>query len=216
MLACGGEGWGRGYGDGSTPYDWLSSIALLPWLRSFPPQAFSAHFPPQSPPSQCLHPSLCSKQQSSPWDCSTILKLQLPATVPFRESVALSVARTVWSSFYSGCHRSVVSLSALNVSPLTQTIAPMWRLDPCFISPTGPGQIQSYYHSCFSPCSFILPSFAWFYIFFPSSQVLLSTLSWCSACTSVSGGVFLMYSMERDVLHVHLLLCHLVLEFFFN
>ena len=28
---------------------------------------------------------------------------------------------------------------------------------------------------------------------FPLSQVLLSTLSWCSACTSVSEGVFLMY-----------------------
>ena len=26
--------------------------------------------------------------------------------------------------------------SALNVSPLTQTIAPMWGLDPCFSSPT--------------------------------------------------------------------------------
>ena len=28
---------------------------------------------------------------------------------------------------------------------------------------------------------------------FPLSQVLLSTLSWCSACTSVFEGVFLMY-----------------------
>ena len=33
--------WGeRGYGDGSTPYAWLSSIALLPWLPGFPPLAF--------------------------------------------------------------------------------------------------------------------------------------------------------------------------------
>ena len=33
--------WGeRGYGDGSTHYAWLSSIALLPWLPCFPPQAF--------------------------------------------------------------------------------------------------------------------------------------------------------------------------------
>ena len=30
----------RGYGDSSTPYGWLSSIALLPWLPGFPPQAF--------------------------------------------------------------------------------------------------------------------------------------------------------------------------------
>ena len=40
---------------------------------------------------------------------------------------------------------------------------------------------------------FILPSFAWVYIFFSADQVLLSTFSWCSAFTSVSEGVFLMY-----------------------
>ena len=45
----------------------------------------------------------------------------------------------------------------------------------------------------FPPSSFILLSFSWFYIFFSSGQVLLSTLSWCSACTSVSEGVLLMY-----------------------
>ena len=33
--------WGeRGYGDSSTPYAWLSSITLLPWLPGFSPQAF--------------------------------------------------------------------------------------------------------------------------------------------------------------------------------
>ena len=42
------------------------------------------HFPPQSPPSHPLNPSLHSQQQPSPWDCSTIPKLQLPAVVPFR------------------------------------------------------------------------------------------------------------------------------------
>ena len=43
------------------------------------------------------------------------------------------------------------------------------------------------------PSSFVLPSFAWVYIFFSSGQVLLSALSWCSACTSGSESVFLMY-----------------------
>ena len=33
----------------------------------------------------------------------------------------------------------------------------------------------------------------WVYIFFSVSQVLLSSLSWCSACISVSEGVFLLY-----------------------
>ena len=76
------------------------------------------------------------------------------------------------------CHRSAVSLSAFNVSPLTQTIALLWGSDPCFwSSPTNP--------PVFPPCSFILLSFVWFDIFFCTSQVLLSALSWCSACTSV-------------------------------
>ena len=54
----------------------------------------------------------------------------------------------------------------------------------------------------FLPSFFILPSFAWFYIFFPSGQVLLSTLSWCSACTAMSEGVFLMYHGERCTPHL--------------
>ena len=45
----------------------------------------------------------------------------------------------------------------------------------------------------FPSSSFILLSFAWVCIFFYAGQVLLSALSWCSACTSVSEGVFLMY-----------------------
>ena len=49
----------------------------------------------------------------------------------------------------------------------------------------------------FPPSSFIPPSFAWVYIFFSTGQVLLSAFSWCSACTSVSEGVFLMYHGER-------------------
>ena len=62
----------------------------------------------------------------------------------------------------------------------------------------------------FPPCSFILLSFAWFYIFFSPGQVLLSSLCWCSACTS--DGVWrYIPDLEIDVLHVHLHLCHLVL-----
>ena len=43
-----------------------------------------------------------------------------------------------------GCHRSAVSLSALNVSPLIQTITPMWGLETYFSSPTHQGQVQAY------------------------------------------------------------------------
>ena len=137
--------WGeRGYGDGSTLYTWLDSVTLLPWLPSFPPR----YFPPQSS-SHPLNLSLHSHRQPLPWDCTTIPKLQLPAVVPSRGPMSLSKvcmasARTVWFSFHLGCHRSATSLSALNVSPLTQTAAPLWGLDPCFNSPTHWGQVQSY------------------------------------------------------------------------
>ena len=47
------------------------------------------------------------------------------------------------------------------------------------------------------PDSFVLQSFAWLYIFFSSAYVLLSTLSWCSASTSVSEGVFLMHPQRE-------------------
>ena len=45
----------------------------------------------------------------------------------------------------------------------------------------------------YSPNSFILLNFSWFYIFLSTGQVFLSTLSWCSAYTSMSEGVSLMY-----------------------
>ena len=107
------------------------------------------HFPPQSPPPHSLDLSLCSQQQPSPWDCSTVPKLRLPATAPSRGPaslfrVCMAVARTVWCSFHLVCHRSAVSLAALNVSPPTQTVAPLWGSDPCFSSPTHWGQAQSY------------------------------------------------------------------------
>ena len=47
------------------------------------------------------------------------------------------------------------------------------------------------------PDSFVLQSFAWLYIFFSSAYVLLSTLSWCSASTSVSEDVFLMHPQRE-------------------
>ena len=80
-------------------------------------------------------------QQYSPWDCSTIPKLQLPAPMPSRRpaflpSIGLALARIVWLSFHLCCHRSAVSLSASNISILTQTIAPLMGLDPSFSFPT--------------------------------------------------------------------------------
>ena len=47
-------------------------------------------------------------------------------------------------SFHLGCQRPAVSVSALHLSPLTQTVAVMWGLDLCFSSPTRRWQVQSY------------------------------------------------------------------------
>ena len=103
------------------------------------------HFSTQSPPSCPLSLSLCSQQQALPWDCSTIPTLQPLATAPSRGPASLSgihmtATRTVSFSFHLGCHRSAVSFSALTVSPLTQTIAPMWGLTPASVSPHARGK----------------------------------------------------------------------------
>ena len=140
------------------------------------------HFLPLSPPSHPLHPSLCSQQQPTPQNWSTIPKLQLPASAPSRGPVYLSgvymaVARTVCFSFHLGCSRSTVLLSALNVSPLTQTIALMWDQTPASVSPPAEGRSSPSNIPVFPTTSFILPSFLWFYIFFSTGQVLLSALS---------------------------------------
>jgi len=50
----------------------------------------------------------------------------------------------------------------------------------------------------FPPSSFVRPSFPWICIFFSADQVFLFALSWCSAYTYVSEGIFLMY-LWRDM-----------------
>ena len=152
MLACGE----RGYGDDFTHYAWLSSISLLPWLPGFPPQAF----PTTVSSLTSLSPSLHSQQQCSPWDCSTIPKLQLLTAAAARRPVSLvrvcmAVAKTVWISFHLGCHRSVASLTALNVSPLTHTIVLMWGLD-LLQFPHLPRAGSALLTLLFSPNSFVL------------------------------------------------------------
>ena len=173
-------------------------------------------FLPRSPPSNPLNLSLFSQQKLLPCDFSTIPKLQLLATVPsrgptFMSRECMAVARTVWFSFHLGCHRSVVSFSALNVSPLTQTIALMWGLDPCFSSLTSWGHVQSYEHSCFPPQFLHLTKFCMgLYILFRWSGT--SVHSQLVFCMHFYGWRCIPnVSMERDVLHVHLLLHHLVL-----
>ena len=85
--------------------------------------------------------------------------------------VCLAVARIILFSFHLGCHRSAVSLSALNVFPLTQTVA-CRDLTPASVPPaakTGPVLLtllfiplvpSSYRVLCGSICFFLLVSYS--------------------------------------------------------
>ena len=92
-----------------------------------------------------------------------IPKLQLPAAAPSRRRMFLSVVcmaatRTVWFSLHLDWHRSAVSFSALNVSPLTKTIASLWGLYPCFNSPICWGQVLTLLYFPLIPSSYwVLP-----------------------------------------------------------
>ena len=85
------------------------------------------------------------------------------------------------------------SSTTSNASPLFQTVALMWGSDSCFSFPTPQVQIQSFSLSSVFPPSFVLPSFARFYIFFSCGQVLLPNLGWYYERPSVFESVLLMY-----------------------
>ena len=81
-----------------------------------------------------------------------------------------------------------ISHGFLNVSPLNSDSCPDVGIGPLLRFP-GPVLLTlQFFPSLLPP-----PEFVWFCVFFSCGQLLLSALSWCSACTSVSEGVFLMY-----------------------
>ena len=195
MLVCGE----RGYGDGSTPYSWLSNIALLPWLPGFPPQAFPTTnssltstwsiypqstaaltlgllYNPQTPaPSHCAFQETCVPVWGM-YGCGKDCLVLIPFKLPQISCFTLSLKR--FSSESDNC-------------PDVGTGLLLW-----FPHPPKAGPIQSN-PPVFPASSFILLSVAWSYISFSTGQVLLSTLSWCSACISVSEDVFLMYPWRQ-------------------
>ena len=152
--------------------------------------------PQQSPPSPLLDQSLHSQQQPSPWDRSRLPKVQLP--VPLR-----GTRLPVWGTY--GCGKDCLILIPFRLPHIScfTLILKCFSSDSDRCPDVGIGPLLHFPHLqragpvllrlLFFPSSFILPSFAWFYMSFSSGQVLLSALSWYSACTSVSEGVFLMY-----------------------
>ena len=191
---------------------WLSTIALLPWLLDFPPQAFATMISSLTSAWLYFH----SQQQFLLWYYSTIPKLQLAAAAPSKGPESLSrvymaAARTVWFSFHLGCHRPAVSLNL-----------------KCFSSDSdnypnvGTGPLLQFPHLL--RAGPVLLTLLFFPLVLLSYQVLygLYILFHWSDAPFCSQLVFCMHfcvwrcipdvSMETDVLHGYLLLCHLVLS----
>ena len=118
------------------PYAWLSLAFMSARLSS---TDISQHnLLPHIPPIRLSAVNSSPLRRIAPQSVNSSSQLlRLPGDL-----LCMSVARTVWVSFHLGYCRSAVSLSALTVSPLTQTIAPVWGSGPCFSSLTRQGQVQ--------------------------------------------------------------------------
>ena len=196
---------------GSIPSLWLSSSTM-------PPHGFLAflqrHSLPHSPPRHLLRPSPSGQQQCLSWNCCpiSILHLQSPCILvdvhlhpgyvgPWHR---LSVS----FSLHSDGYRSPSLSNSLKCFPSVPTSCPDVGISTLVQLPNPPGTDWSCsLSSSVSLPSFILPSFAWICVFLSDGQGLRLALSWL-LCK-----IFCMWrcipdaSMERDVLHFHLLLC---------
>ena len=113
------------------------------------------HFPPQSPLSPPLDPSLHSQQQSLPWVRSTVPKLQLPAAAPSRGpsslfGVCMAGASTVWFSFHVGLLQTRCFTLSLKCFSSDSDNCPDAGIGLLLQFP-HPLKVQSYSHSCFFP-----------------------------------------------------------------
>ena len=154
------------------------------------------HFP-GSPPLHPLNPSLQSQRQPSPCDCSTIPNsssqaLPLPGD---QHSCLVCVWLCKDCLILIPFRLPQISCFTLNLKYFSSDSdnCPDVGIGPLLVPPPAKGRSSRTNTPVFPPSSLFLPSFVWFYVFFSASQLLSSALSWCSACISVSEGVFLMY-----------------------
>ena len=157
------------------------------------------HFPPQSPPSHPL--GSISPQSTAPLALGLLHNPQTPAPshcnfhgtcVPVQGLYDCSKDCLILILFWLP-QISCFTLSLKCFSSDIDSCPQSGDQTPASVPPPTKGRSSPTNSPVFPASSFILPSFAWFYIFFSTGQVLLSALSWCSACTSVSAGVFLIY-----------------------
>ena len=114
----------------------------------------------------------------------------LPAGTGTHAPVHMAAAEIAWISFQLDCRRSAASLSASNVSCLSWTYARMWGSDLCFSFPHPPRVGAVLWILLFLPLLSL--SYRVSHCSFSGGQVLLPTLSWCTASSFLSEGVFLM------------------------
>ena len=207
--AVGSGVWGeRGYSDGSTP------CALPPWPPSFPLGAFPMWI--SFLPSPQLSPQ--SQQQFLAWYCSPIPTLHLPATMHSRGLASLygvqrAVVRIICVvlTTFRLSQISCFTLRQPQMLPFCPKQLPwIWGSHPCFSSPTIWLQavllilllfFPSYLHPTKFCMSLYIP-FQWPVT--PASTQLVLYEVFCIWRYSHDA------SLERDVLHIHLLLWHLV------
>ena len=179
-------------------------------------------FPPQSPPSHPLDLPLCTVNSGprpgiapQPLNSSSQPSTFQGTCVPVRGMRGCGKDYLILIPFRLP-RISCFTLSLKCFSSDSRQLPQCGDRTSASLPPPAEGRSGPTNTPAFPPSFFILPSFAWFYMFFSSGEVLLSTLSWCSARTSVSEVVFLMYpwremySMSTYSSTVSLCLCFLI------
>ena len=129
----------RGCGDGAARFAWASSTPLLPGPPGFPPQALPITI------SSLTSPRSISLQSAAALALGLLQEPSTPApsSCAFRGTClsvqGMYVARTVTLLPFRLPQISC-SRSALNVSPLTQTVAWLWGSDPASVSLPAEGR----------------------------------------------------------------------------
>ena len=182
------------------------------------------HLPPQSPPSPPLDPSLHSQQRPSPWDCPIIPKFQLPVAAPSRGCASLS--RYAWLrqglililfrppqiSCFTLSLKCFSSDSAncpdVGIGPLLQ-VPHLPRAGPILLTPQFFPLVPSSYRVLRS-CKYSFPLARSSSLLSPGVLHVFSDMNILCENVKIPD-----VSVERDVLHIHLLLRHLVLLHFF-
>ena len=179
-----------------TPVCDPNHIALLPCLT-----VLHRHSTLWSPPLGPLGPFPCSQHQILLWGCSPISMLQFLAAslsggLASLYRVYMAVGRIVCMILISFrlSRNNYFTLQQPQMLHLCSKQLP-WcgDLTPASVSPLPRCRSSPNYSPLFCPPSFVLPSFARFYIFFSCGQVLLPNLSWYYARSSVFESVLLMY-----------------------